>query len=267
MKKRLLTLVKILAAVYAAFCALLFFFQEKFIFFPHKLPAGYQFRFKQPFTEMHIPMDDGVLLNSLLFPAAQSRGLILYLHGNGGALDSWGEIAPDYTCLGYDFFLVDYRGYGKSGGTARSEDRFFADLQEVYDQLKQRYAEEKIIIIGYSLGTGPAAWLAAANHPRVLILQAPYESLTDMMRRHYPLVPTFLLRYRFDTARWLRGCAMPVVIFHGDRDEMIPYEAALRLRHSLKKGDTFITLRGEGHYGITANRDYQRDLARLLAPR
>jgi uncharacterized protein len=106
--------------------------------------------------------------------------------------------------------------------------------------------------------------LAASNKPRMLILQAPYYNLTDMMQRRYAFLPTFLLRYPFATNQYIRQCSMPVVIFHGDADEVIDYESSLKLRALFKAQDTLITLPGQMHNNITDNPDYLISLKKIL---
>lgn len=259
-----ITALIVIGTLYLVVCGLLYFFQEKLIFFPQKLAKNYRFGFGQPFEEMTITTQDKSLLHGLLFKADSSKGLIFYLHGNGGALDSWGEVAGTYTDLNYDVFLLDYRGYGKSEGLIYSQKQFFDDVQIAYDSLKSRYAEDKIIVLGYSIGTGAATKLASANHPKLLILQAPYYSLTDLMRHSYPIIPPFILKYKFETNKYLPACKMPVVVFHGNRDEVIYYGSSLKLKTIFKKQDTLITLEGQGHNGMTDNFVYRAELKRIL---
>ena len=265
MKRKLLKFLLTLAILYTVVCVLLFFFQEKVIFFPQKLDKNYQFSFDQPFEEMNVKAGDGNSLNGLLFKADSSKGLIFYLHGNAGSLESWGRVAKTYTALKYDVFILDYRGYGKSEGSINSQDEFFSDVQTVYDELKKTYAENKIIVLGYSIGTGTAAKIAATNNPKLLILQAPYFSLTDMMWHEYPFIPAFLLKYKFETNEYLKSCKMPVVIFHGNKDEVIYYGSSLKLQEQFKKQDTLITLDGLGHNGMTDDLAYQKELEKILA--
>jgi uncharacterized protein len=136
MKRMLLNTILIIAIVYLLICVLLYLFQEKLIFFPQKLVRDYRFEYNQPFEELYITTSDKTRLHGLLFKADNSKGLIFYLHGNGGALDSWGEVARTYTGLNYDVFLLDYRGYGKSEGTINGQKQLFADVQTVYDTMK-----------------------------------------------------------------------------------------------------------------------------------
>lgn len=264
MKKRLFGILKIVIGIYIVGCGLLYFFQEKFIFLPKNLEQGYEFKFNQKFEELNIKMDDGKLLNGLLFKADRSKGLIFYLHGNAGNLSSWGNVAETYTDLNYDIFIIDYRGYGKSEGEINGEEQLFKDNQIVYNKLKKGYSEDNIILLGYSIGTGMAAKLASTNNPKKLILQAPYYSLTDMMTQRFPIVPTFLLKYKFATNEYLDNCNMPVIIFHGNQDEVIDYGASLRLKEYFKPEDTLITLDGQGHNGMTKNSDYLKALKEVL---
>lgn len=243
---------------------ILFFFQEKMIFFPEKLRKDFKFRFNQKFEELYIKNNDDKLLHGILFKSDSSKGVIFYLHGNAGALDSWGEVAGTYTNLNYDVFMIDYRGYGKSEGSIRSQEEMFQDLQNAYNELSKKYTEDKIIVLGYSIGTGPATKIASTNNPKMLILQAPYYSLIDMTKKLYPVIPTFLLKYKFETNKYLKDCKMPVVIFHGNEDEVIYYGSSLKLKELFKPQDTLITLHGQGHNGITDNMLYKEEISRIL---
>src|ERR1041385_676311 len=129
MKRMIIKAIIIIAALYFIICALLYVFQENLIFFPQKLDKNYRFGFAQPFEELNIVTNDDTRLHGLLFKADSSKGLIFYLHGNGGALDSWGEVASTYTSLHYDVFLLDYRGYGKSDGVISGQEQLFGDIQ------------------------------------------------------------------------------------------------------------------------------------------
>jgi hypothetical protein len=268
MKQMLYWIVGMLGILYLGVAALVYFGQEKIIFYPQKLPPDYAFRFGRPFRELVIPAADGTPLHGLLFPVPAPRGLVFYLHGNAGSLGGWGEIAGTYTDLGYDVFLLDYRGFGKSGGRIGGEKQFYADAQAAYHRLREGYAEQNIVVIGYSIGTAVAARLAATNRPRRLILQAPYYSLPDLARRLFPVLsrvlPGVLIKYKFNTWQFVRDAQVPVTVFHGDRDEVIPYEAALQLKKYLKPADQFVTLPRQGHNGMNENPDYQAALERLL---
>jgi pimeloyl-ACP methyl ester carboxylesterase len=253
--------------LYVAVCSFLYFKQESLLFYPEKLPADYQFRFPGQYREYPITAPDGTQLSGLLFTTPSPKGLVFFLHGNGGSLAGWGGVAANYTQLGYDVFLLDYRGYGKSQGRISSQAQLFGDVEAAYNQLKNLYSEDKIVIAGYSVGTGPAAWLAARHQPRQLLLHAPYYSMADMAAhtiRLWPILPRWLLRYPLATNEYVPRVSAPVVLFHGDRDEVIPYQSSERLRVLLKPGDQLVPIRGGGHNGLLAQLQYQRIIRSLL---
>ncbi len=264
MEKTLLMIFKIIFVLYFLICGLLFLLQEKLIFFPDKLNENFKFNFDQKFEEISIKTEDDKLLNGLLFKSDSVKGLIFYLHGNAGSLNSWGDLAKTYTDLNYDIFMLDYRGYGKSQGSINNQDQLFQDVQNAYNIMKERYNEDKIIVLGYSIGTGPATKVASMNKPKLLILQAPYYSLTDMMKHTYPIIPTLLLKYKFETCKYIKDCKMPIVMFHGNQDAVIYYNSSIKLKQVLKKTDTLITLNGQGHNGITENPEYRQEIQKLL---
>lgn len=264
LKRTLINLLKIVAVLYIVSCTALYFFQERFIFIPQKLEKKYEFNFEQDFEELYFKASDGKSLNGLLFKADNSKGLIFYLHGNAGSLKSWGNIAKSYTDLNYDIFILDYRGYGKSEGNINSEEQLFQDNQLIYYKLKKKYKEENIIILGYSIGTGLASKLASDNKPQRLILQAPYYSLTDMMLQRFPIVPTFLLKYKFATNEYLKNCEMPITIFHGNKDNVIDYNSSVKLKDDFNDKVNLITLEGQGHNGMSDSKEYQRELKNIL---
>ncbi len=262
-KMVLIKVILVLLALYLALCGILYFVQEKMIFFPQKLSNDFRFRFRN-FEEVSIKTKDGPILNSLLFKAEHSKGVILYLHGNAGSVHSWGELAGIYTSLGYDLLMPDYRGYGKSEGKIHSQEQFFDDMQTAYDLLKTTYDESDIVVIGYSIGTSVATKIAADNHPKMLILEAPFYSLTDLVKHIYPFLPAFILKYKFRTDKFIRKCTMPVVIFHGDRDEIIYPGSSIKLKKLMKPTDTLIMLKGEFHNGISTNPVYLSELKKIL---
>lgn len=264
MKKLTVTILSILLTTLFVGFLFLYFGQEKLIFFPEKLDKGYEFTFRQNFSELNFKTDDNVLLNGILFKADSSKGLIFYLHGNAGSLASWGEIAKTYTDLNYDLFMLDYRGYGKSEGSINGEDQIYDDIQTVYDNLKTGYDENNIVVLGYSIGTGPATKLASTNHPKLLILQAPYFNLTDLMKHYFPIIPAFVLKYKFETNKFIQECKMPIVIFHGDKDEVIYFKSSLKLKELIKKTDRLIILKGQGHNGMSDNIDYLTEIKKIL---
>ena len=255
----------ILAVLYFLLMTVFSLQQESFIFFPDRLPPAYRFNFDATPEEIFIPANDGKRLHGLLFKIDQPKGVVYYLHGNAGSVASWGWAYPTYTSLGYDFFILDYRGYGKSEGEISGEEQFYDDVQAAYTHLKSRYPEDRIIVAGYSIGTAAAARIAAKNNPKLLLLQAPYYSLKDLAKSLYPFIPSFLIKYKFETYRFLKEVKAPIVIFHGAQDEIIYSGSSEKLRPLLKPGDKLILLNGQGHNGMNENPEFKRELHAVLA--
>lgn len=263
---------------------LLFFYllQERLLFYPTRIPADSIFPYTSEFEEYFVELEDGAVLHGLLFKAPcgpglsnrepsgeelTKRQLIFYLHGNAGALDSWGYAADVFLERGYDVFIPDYRGYGKSGGSIKGKKQFLRDMEQAYQKMRQQYRQEDVIIAGFSIGSGPAAWLAAKYQPKLLMLQAPYYSLKDLARHYFPFLPGALLKYNFTTYRYISKVKAPVVLIHGTRDEIIPYKSSLRLQAVLKPSDTLISLEGAGHNDISLHPVYRTILDKLLLSR
>lgn len=265
LKKTIFWLLAIMAIFYLGICIWFYTAQDKALFKTVKKPSDHTYKFDQNFEETDITMKDGAKLNGLLFKADSAKGLILWLPGGRGMLDSVGLDAEYYTNLGYDIFMINYRGFGKSGGQISSEKQFNEDMQTVYNHVKQRYREDQIVIFGYSLGSGPAAELAANNRPKTLILQAPYYSFTEMTQKAIPYLPISLLsKYKFKTFQSIQRVKSRIVIIHGDADKNIDIDVSNRLKDFLKPTDELIILKGQAHNHFVKNPEYLQALERVL---
>lgn len=238
------------------------FLQKKALFRPVQLAADYPFRFDVPFTEHYFATPDGERLNALLFPADMParKGVVLYFHGNRDNLQRWGAMHRDFTVRGYDFFAPDYRGYGKSTGEP-DEKHYFEDALLVYKWLCKRYAPEEMILYGRSLGTGMATYLAAHVPARMLILETPFDNISGLLASHLGNTePPFKPVFHFPNDKFLRKAILPVLIFHGTRDRIVPHASAARLKGCLKPGDEFVTIEGGSHHNLPTYEKYRERL-------
>jgi pimeloyl-ACP methyl ester carboxylesterase len=246
LRKVLIGVLIVIVILYGAACTFMRVKQEGMIFHPVILQKDYQYDFNQDFEELFIDTGEGEI-NALHFKKTAPKGVILYLHGNAGALDSWGEVMADLERYGYDLFIYDYRGYGKSTG-AQSEAAFHSDAKIIYQYLLKNYDEKNIIIYGRSLGTGFATKLASENNPKLLILETPYYSFQDLSQSYFPYLPIgLILKYKIHTDHWFPKVKCPVLIFHGTEDEVVPYKQSIKLSKLLKKEDRLVTLKGGTH--------------------
>ena len=253
-------------AGYVVICITLYLLQERFIFFPEKLPRDFQFSFENPFEELSLEVD-GAVLNALYFRVPSAKGVVLYFHGNAGSLRDWGHVAENFLQYDHDILIVDYRGYGKSSGTITSEKAILLDAVAAYDFLQQQVAEKDIVVYGRSVGSAPATYLATVRHPRTLILEAPFYSLQDMVAQQLPFaVPSPLLKYTFRNDLWAADVQCPVHIFHGTRDEVIPFTSGERLVTRFPGDSRLITIDGGMHNNLEQFPLYHEELRTILAP-
>lgn len=249
--------------LYAALLAWLYWRQERLIFFPEPLPAAHRFDFGPDVHEHAIEVPGGVRLSVLQLRLPAPKGVVFFLHGNAGNLQSWFVNADFYRAAGYELVMLDYRGYGTSGGRIESEAQLRADVRAVWDALAPRYAGLKRVILGRSLGTALAAGLAADLQPELTVLVSPYRSLGALMQEHYPFVPTALLRYPLDTGADLERLRGPVLLLHGERDTLIAPAHSDALLAVARQASSY-RIAGAGHNDVHEFEVYRRLLRRAL---
>jgi len=253
-----------IAGVYLALMAIAYLIQERFIFKPEKLPGDFRFEYDAPFRELNFDVAPGVRINGLHFFREKPRGLILYFHGNSRSIKGWAKYAADFYRYDYDVVLVDYRGFGKSTGK-RSERAMKNDMQFVYDDLMSRYGEAHLIVNGRSLGSGFAAKLASSNHPRYLILDAPYYSFSKVVERFLPFLPVkWVLRYQLRTDKWIPHVKCPIYILHGTRDWLIPIHHSERLQKLNPDRITLIRIANGRHNNLPSFPEYHNFIRDIL---
>lgn len=264
-QRKLIMFIIVCVTLYLFVLGNLYFLQEKMLFHPEVLAKDYKFNFPGNYEEVYIPVAKGVSLHGVLFKAQKPKGLVFYLHGNGGSVGGRGSGTEAYTDLGYDLFILDYRGYGKSGGRIENEGQLVNDVKTAYNYILKQYnfKESNTIIAGYSIGTGPATILAGNKKCKALILQAPYYSLTSLIDEKVPFIPEFIKRYKFNTFKNIEKVMVPVYIFHGQDDRLIPYNHSLRLK-KCNKNITLIPLPDMPHNGINDNKLFKEGLKNIL---
>ncbi len=242
----------------------IYFLQDLFIFKPEKLHPDFQFRYDSPFRELNFDVEKGVRINGLHFFREHPVGLILYFHGNSRSIKGWARYARDFYRYNYDVVLVDYRGFGKSTGK-RGEAEMLTDMQYVYDRLREQYTEQHLIVYGRSLGSGFAARLAADNHPRYLILDAPYYNFRKVIERFIPFLPVrYVLRYHLRTDKWIPRVQCPVYILHGTRDWLIPIRHSEQLQKLNPRKITLIRIHGGRHNNLPKFAEYHNFIRDIL---
>jgi len=249
--------------VYAAVLALLWLAQEKLLFVPHKLGPDHRFDFGADVHEVFVDVP-GARLSALHLRLPSPRGVVFYLHGNAGSLQSWFVNADFYRRANVDLFMIDYRGYGKSSGRIESQAQLEADVRAAWAAVATRYAGKARVIFGRSLGSGLAASLAADVQPELTVLVSPYTSLAALAGEFYPWVPSFLLRYPLRTDQSLPRIQTPVLLMHGRRDTLIgPWHSEALF--PLAAHAELVLVPDAGHNDIQLSERYLRALQDALA--
>lgn len=221
--------------------------------------------------EIEFRAADGTRLLAWWSRAKPGQPTLLYFHGNGGSLYNRSERIRKYMEQGRGIFMMTYRGYGGSEGTP-SEAANVSDAITAYETLvAEGVPPSDIVLYGESLGSGIAVQVAAAKPVSGLILDAPYTSIVDVARLHYPLLPSSLLmRDRYETMRFIGQVEVPLLIVHGEADTVIPVAMGRAVYAAARGLKELVTVPGAGHsdHGLFGSYDaIQAWLERLRAIR
>ena len=237
--------------IYVAISIGVYFFQDFLFFKPEKLPKDFAFNYENlNFDEYVLDLHEGVSVSGIHFKVEKPKGVVFYLKGNSRSIKGWGKFAVDFNRNGYDVLMVDYRGFGKSTGK-RTHSALKEDLQQVYNLIKGKVPEKYIILYGRSLGSGFAAKLASVNNPGLLILDAPYYSLSHVAKRYLPFMPiAWAIRFPIPTYKWLKYVKCPIHIIHGTSDKLIPFQSSIKLGNINPSSSRLHPIIGGGHNNL-----------------
>ncbi len=247
-------LLSILICVYLGFGYYLYANQEKYIYFP---TAALEVKNAERITIEH----DGVSLILTVLNPGQEQAII-YFGGNSEAVESnsgqYGTMFSDKTV-----YLVSYRGYGHSTGTP-SEAAFYKDSEIIYDELYKKHTT--LSVIGRSLGSGVATWLASVRTLEQLILVTPYDSITNVAQDKYPFYPVdFILKHKFDSLSRAAGIDIPVLILIAENDELIPPAHSYQLAKALSSAQVEVKLiKDANHNNIISSPKYSETLQNFV---
>ena len=217
------------AIAYGALVSALWGWQNRFIFEPEtELPSTPE-DYNLSYLDVKIPVGGGSLHGWWI---DGGKPVVLFLHGNSGNVSTNLPQAVRFVRLGFSVLMVDYRGYGISGGEQPSEQRLYEDAEAAYRfLLNEGVATRDIFIYGHSLGGAVAVELASRiRHAAGLILESTFTSLSEVARMRFPFLPVErILQHRFDSLSKARAITLPVMLIHGTADETIPFEMSERL--------------------------------------
>jgi uncharacterized protein len=265
--RRMLTVVVGLAAAAAALwlliVALLWWQQERLLFLPTPLAADHRFEFGADVHEVWVEVP-GARLNALHLRNPKPRGVVFFLHGNAGNLQSWAAATDFYRQQNFDMFMLDYRGYGKSTGRIESQAQLEADVRAAWQGIASQYSGLRRVIAGRSLGTGLAAILSAEVQPEVTLLISPYQSMLALMQDHYAWVPGAVLRYPLRTDESLARVKSAIVLVHGQVDALIGVHHSQRLLEAAPTA-RLVQIEQAGHNDLQAFAAYFTALSQAMS--
>lgn len=241
-------------------------FEDQVIYQPSPYPEGEWNPQGLVYEDVEFTSQDGARLHGWYCPVPQPREIVLFAHGNAGNLSHRASTARKLTeRLGVSVMLFDYRGYGRSKGRP-SEAGVLEDARAARTWLSQRtgVAEKDIVLLGRSLGGGVMVDLAAQDGARGLILESTFTSLPAVAASHPALAPlSLLMSNRMNSADKIPQFRGPLLMSHGDRDDLIPFKIGQKLYAKANEPKKFVTIKGAGH-NWSFTEEYLQELDKFL---
>ncbi len=240
------------------------FIEKQYIFHPNKDIYSTPEDLGLKYDDIMFTTEDGLKLNGWFVPGkmdsqtresmdpqnSESMNTLLWFHGNAGNISHRIEnIEMLYDRLLVNIFIFDYRQFGKSEGKI-SEQGTYIDARAALKYLHSRkdVDPEKIIFFGRSLGSAVAVDLALKEKCRALILESPFSSIKEMVKALYPFLPiSYFVRTKYDTLSKIRDVKAPVLIIHGDKDDLVPIEQGRKLYETANGPKEFYTIPEANH--------------------
>jgi fermentation-respiration switch protein FrsA (DUF1100 family) len=240
--------IAVFAAGYLGLAALMYFAQRALMYFPERVrtaPAAAGFAQAE---EVTLDTADGERIIAWHVPPRGDKPVILYFHGNGGALRLRVDRFQRIATAGYGLLALSYRGYGGSSGTP-SEAGLIEDARAAYAYAAERYSG--IVLWGESLGSGVAIALAAEKPVTRIILDAPYTAAVDVAAAVYWYLPVrLLMKDQFRSDQRIRQVKVPVLILHGEADSVIPIDYGERLFAMIPGKKRMVRFAGGDHVDL-----------------
>jgi pimeloyl-ACP methyl ester carboxylesterase len=262
----------IATGVFVGLSILLYFGQDRLIFFRQPLDPERRDSVLQRFTnieEVNLVAQDGTRLHGFLSkpPAIAGAKFPLVIYFGGNAEEASWLLDETERPQNWAWLVVNYRGYGWSKGSP-GEKAMAADARRIHDWTRSRSDVEhsRIVAFGRSLGSGVAVRLASERPLAGMVLATPFDSLESVAKRHYPFAPvSMLLRHRFDSLDLAPRIGVPMLCIVAERDSIIPAEHAHRL-HAAWKGDKrLVSIANAGHNDVSASPAFWREIGQFLS--
>ena len=268
-RRTVIRIATIIVLIYALIGIVYYHAQERILFRGVAVASDFDYGFSIPSQEMMIRHHPGADLHITKFPVSSGiarKGVVIYLHGNRRNVSWYADRVPFFTARGYEVWMPDYPGFGKSTGPLE-ESLLYEYAKQTYLMARAASAPDSIWVYGRSMGTGVAAWLVSKVVVKGLVLETPYRSIPSLVSTWMPIWPTQRLsKFLLPVEEYLSGVAVPVTILHGTKDRVIPISHAEGLQSVLKPGDRFVPIAGAGHNDLPSYDLYTRVMYSLLIP-
>jgi uncharacterized protein len=248
--------------LYAAALSGMYVFQRDLQYFPTRRDPAPEAVGLTGVDRILLRTPDGETVVLWYAAAEANRPVILFLHGNGGEIGDRADRFAFYQSKGFGVAFLSWRGYGGSSGSP-SETGLLTDAKTAYDQLRaQGVPANRIVLVGESLGTGPAVITAARNPVAAVVLEAPYSAAVDIARRAYPWIPVgLLMKDQYRSRDHIAAINAPLLILHGEKDRTIPQGFGRRLFDLAKDPKIFLSLGPVGHEALNDPETWAKGVA------
>lgn len=260
--RTLVSILTIATSVYLVLALMFYLFQGRMVFlsdFPNRALGASPSDIGLNYEDVSLTTSDNERLHGWYIPAVDSKGTLLFFHGNAGNISHRLESVKIFHELGLDTMIIDYRGYGQSTGKT-TEQGTYLDAQAAWDYLinSRGIPADQIIVFGRSLGGAVGAWLGVQNTPAAVIIESSFSSGADMAHRLYPFLPVRLItRLRYPVAEYASRLNCPVLVVHSRHDEIVPFIMGQAIYAAVKQQKKFLELRGDHNNGfLISQEDY-----------
>ena len=257
-----ISILTIAVSIYLALTLMIYLFQGRMVFLsnhPGRTLTASPNDIGLDYEDITLTTSDNERLHGWYIPAANSRGVLLFFHGNAGNISHRLDSIKIFHELNLDTLIIDYRGYGRSTGKA-SEQGTYLDAQAAWDYLisNRRIPANRIIVFGRSLGGAIGAWLGIQHTPAAVIIESSFSSGVDMAHRLSPFLPTRLItRLQYPVVDYAGRLNCPVLVVHSRHDEIIPFSMGQAIYAAVKHQKKFLELRGDHNNGfLVSQREY-----------
>jgi pimeloyl-ACP methyl ester carboxylesterase len=255
-------------AIYAMLCLAIFAFQSRLVYFPMKDLAATPAAIGLAYEDVLLETSGGTQVHGWYLPGRTDGRTLLFLHGNAGNVSHRLDSLRLFNELGLSVLIIDYSGFGQSGGTP-SEQQTYEDALLAWQHLtdSRGLAPERIVIFGRSLGGGVATWLATQVTPAGLILESSFTSLPALASKYYPMFPVrWLARISYDNAARLPTVGCPVLVAHSRDDELVPIAHGRALFALARDPKYFLEMSGDHNVGfLLSGPGYRQGLLAFIA--